>query len=103
MSQIYRYELFAQGMDFKDGFGFNICQTGVYQWFDVPPFTYYIDFLVSTEKFDESVLARPVRFSTTQWALSDLNGAEEFISFYQRTSDTLKEVSNKKIYIGVEY
>ena len=103
MSQIYRYELFKQGMDFKDGFGFNICQIGIFQWFDVPPRTQQIDFLVSTEKFDESVPARPLKFSTTQWALSASDGSEEFSSFYERTSNQLKEVSNKKIYIGVEY
>ena len=104
MSQIYRYELSAQGMDFRDGFGFSICQTGIHQWFDVPANTRYIDLLVSTEKFEESIPARPLLFSATpQWALSDLNGSEEFISFYERTSNLLREVSSKKIYIGVEY
>ena len=103
MSQIYRYELSAQGMDFRDGFGFSICQTGIYQWFDVPANTRYIDLLVSSEKFEESIPARPRNNSTTWWWLLEQNGFEEGVIFYERTSNLLREVSNKKIYIGVEY
>ena len=102
MGQIYRYELFSRGMDFRDGFGFSICQTGIYQWFDVPKETQQIDFLVSTEKFEESV---PASFQETLgcWLLMRQDGVEVGTKFYQRTSDMLREVSNKKIYIGVEY
>ena len=103
MGQIYRYELFSVGMDFRDGFGFSICQTGIYQWFDVPPNTCYIDLLVSTEEFEESIPARPSRVSTTRLWLRKLDKHEEGILIYERTSSILKEVSNKKIYIGVEY
>ena len=103
MSQIYRYEWFAQGMDFKYGFGFNICKTGVYQWFDVPLHARRIDFLVSTEEFEGSVLAHFSEGSSTNWRLVKQDGAKELVLFYERTSNLLREVSNKKIYIGVEY
>ena len=103
MSQIYRYELFSVGMDFSDGFGFSICQTGIHQWFDVPSGTRYIDFLVSTEKFDESIPARAFSESTTDWLLTTLDRTSEVVAFYERTSNFLKEVSRRKIYIGVEY
>ena len=103
MSQIYRYELFSRGMDFNNGFGFTICQTGIYQWFDVPRYILKIDLLVSTEEFEESIPARFSDCSNIKWWLMRQDGVEEGTQFYQRTSDTLKEVSNKKIYIGVEY
>jgi len=103
MSQIYRYELFSIGMDFRDGFGFSICQTGIHQWFDVPRSTRYIDLLVSTEEFDESIPTRPKNGSIGMWRLMRQDGIEEGVVFYERTSSILKEVSNKKIYIGVEY
>lgn len=103
MSQIYRYELFSVGMDFRDGFGFSVCQTGVYQWFDISRHVRYIDFLVSTEKFEGSIPARPARGSATRWRLKKQDGYEEETRFYQRTSDLLKEISDKKIFIGVEY
>ena len=103
MSQIYRYELFIRGMDFKDGFGFNICQTGIYQWFDLPVHTRQIDLLVSAEEFEESILARAFSESTTDWLLTTLDKTAEVVAFYERTSNFLKEVSRRKIYIGVEY
>ena len=102
MSQIYRYELFSVGMDFRDGFGFSICQTGIHQWFDVPRGIRYIDLLVSTENFEESI---PASYQETlgRWLLVRQDGVQEGVAFYERTSSILKEVSNKKIYIGVEY
>jgi len=103
MSQIYRYELFSVGMDFRDGFGFSICQTGVDQWFDIPKYVRHIDFLVSTEEFEESILACAFSESTTDWLLTTLEGVDKVVAFYERTSNILKEVSRRKIYIGVEY
>lgn len=103
MSQIYRYELFSRGMDFNNGFGFTICQTGIHQWFDVPKGVLQIDLLVSTEEFEESIPAHFIEGSTSNWRLMKKDGIGEHTVFYQRTSDMLREVSNKKIYIGVEY
>ena len=103
MSQIYRYELTIAGMDFRNGLGFNICWIGIYRWFHVPLSCRQVDLLVSTEEFEGSISARPKKDSIGVWWLMRLDGIEEGVTFYERTSNILKEVSNKKIYIGVEY